>query len=210
MNQKQDERIYLYGDGVKPIKVETGSGISIWGQKTLLSRWELAKTTQAINFIREAHKGQFRKYTGEPFIVHPFAVAGLVTSVSKDINLICAAFLHDTIEDTDTNLKKIHNNFGDQIAKYVFGMTDTSRLKDGNRKIRKKIYREHLISQPKEVKTIKLADMIDNMKSIIYFDPNFANIYLEENKILLSVLTEGDKNLYKIAESIINNYYSQR
>ena len=82
--------------------------------------------TKAFNFARQAHKG-IRRHSGEPYIMHPLAVARIVC---KEIGLgstsICAALLHDVVEDTDYTIEDIRNLFGDKIAGIVDGLTKIS------------------------------------------------------------------------------------
>ena len=79
--------------------------------------------TKAFNFARQAHKG-VRRHSGEPYIMHPLEVA---TIVCREIGLgstsICAALLHDVVEDTDYTVEDIRNLFGDKIAEIVNGLT---------------------------------------------------------------------------------------
>lgn len=154
---------------------------------------------KAINISKNAHKNQIRKYTGEPYITHPFAVAGLVASVSDNIEMYISAILHDVVEDTDITLDYIEKYFSNNIVSMVSDLTDISVLQDGNRKIRKNIDLIHTSKASPDAKTIKLADLIDNTKSIICYDKNFAKIYMKEKELLLDVLTEGDSTLYKLA-----------
>ena len=161
----------------------------------------------AVDVIKRAHKDQKRKYTGEPYIVHPFAVAGLVASVTDDTDMVIASLLHDVVEDTHIELQTIVGIFGRRIAGMVEDLTDVSRPSDGNRAKRKEIDRQHTAASSPEAKTIKLADLIDNTKSIWAFDKNFAVRYMAEKKRLLEVLTEGDGKLYALAESMVNKYY---
>ena len=161
----------------------------------------------ACRYATEAHGDQKRKYTGEPYIVHPIAVAQLVASVTDDCNMISAAFLHDVIEDTDKTFDDIRDaGFGYEVAEYVLGMTDVSVLSDGNRVTRKKMDREHLQAQCHQVQTIKLADLIDNSKSIIMHGGKFAPIYMAEKKLLLEVLTKGDASLRETALGIVKGW----
>ena len=161
----------------------------------------------ALRYAAEAHGDQKRKYTGKPYIIHPIAVAQTVASVTDDCNMISAAFLHDVIEDTDRTYEDIRDaGFGYDIAEYVLGMTDVSVLADGNRVTRKKMDREHLAAQCHQVQTIKLADLIDNSKSIIMHGGKFAPIYIAEKKLLLEVLTKGDASLRETALEIVKNY----
>ncbi len=157
----------------------------------------------AERFATEAHRGQLRKYTNEPYITHPAAVVALVQSVYHTNGMVCAAWLHDVVEDTGIPLEEIQDVFGPVIAGYVEQLTDVSKLTDGNRKVRKEIDRQHLASADPKVQTIKLADLIDNTISIKRYDPKFARVYLEEKRLLLEVLTKGDRTLYKIACALI-------
>ena len=159
---------------------------------------------KALTFAAIAHDGQKRKYTGHPYIVHPIAVATLVKSVSHTPEMIAASYLHDVCEPDCAHVKTIDEiewTFGPTIASYVSWLTDVSKPTDGNRAIRKMIDREHTRQAPPAAKTIKLADLIDNTKTIEQNDPAFAAIYLAEKKLLLEVLKEGDPTLYRIAVS---------
>lgn len=162
----------------------------------------------AIFIATEAHKGQKRKYTNEPYISHPFSVAGLVSSVSRDEDMIVAALLHDTVEDTHIEISTIKGLFGVRVAEMVEDLTDVSQPEDGNRKVRKAIDREHTARASVDSKTIKLADLIDNTKTIVAFDREFAKVYMNEKRKLLEVLTDGDKLLFDVANGLVEQFYS--
>lgn len=157
---------------------------------------------KALKFATEAHKGQLRKYTNEPYIVHPVAVAELVKAVDWCTSeMVAAALLHDTVEDTEVTLQDIYREFGFVISEMVDHLTDISKPEDGNREKRKKLDREHIAKSDLEVKTIKLADLIDNSRTISRYDPKFWKVYRIEKLKLLDVLKEGDGNLWEIAFS---------
>lgn len=158
--------------------------------------------SRASTFAAKAHDCQFRKYTFEPYIEHPRAVASLVRSVPHTEEQIAAAWLHDTVEDTETTIDDIGRDFGPIVAVLVSELTDVSRPEDGNRKIRKALDREHLAKASPAAKTVKLADLIDNSASITKHDPKFAVTYLEEKRALLDVLKEGDRTLWDRAYAI--------
>ena len=158
----------------------------------------------AAKFASEAHTGQKRKYTGEAYITHPRAVAQIVKTVPHTNEMICAAWLHDVVEDCEVSLSEIEQVFGPKIAELVEMLTDVSKPSDGNRKIRKQIDLLHTSKASPEAKTIKLADLIHNTKSIVKHDPAFAEVYLSEKVALLEVLKEGDATLWKIANEQIN------
>ena len=168
------------------------------------------KIARARNFAKRAHEavGQYRKYTREPYIVHPAAVAKLVSSVTSDEAMICATWLHDVVEDTNVAVAEIEQEYGKEIALLVSDLTDVSRPEDGNRKIRKRIDREHTRKASVKAKTVKLADLIDNSQSITKHDPGFAAVYMNEKRELLGVLEEGDRTLYDMAREILDEYYA--
>lgn len=156
-------------------------------------------------FATAAHAavGQKRKYTFEPYIVHPTEVAELVATVTSNADMIAAAWLHDVIEDTQITEETIRVEFGDEVADLVMWLTDVSKPDDGNRSTRKAIDLEHTKNASINAKTIKLADIISNVRSISEHDPEFAKIYLEEKRAQLAVLTEGNQTLYEFAYEMI-------
>jgi (p)ppGpp synthase/HD superfamily hydrolase len=164
-------------------------------------------------FATAAHAAvkQTRKYTGEPYIVHPEHVVNIVETVIHTPEMLAAAWLHDVVEDTGVTMTDILCEFGStDIANYVYWLTDTSTPKDGNRAQRKAKDRERLAQAPAEVQTIKLADLISNSHSIMKHDPKFAVIYLEEKRLLLEVLTQGDRMLWEMANEIISTYKQEQ
>lgn len=150
-----------------------------------------------------AHKEQVRKYTGEPYFNHCKEVAEIVASVGGSDEMIAAAYLHDTVEDTDMGLMELIREVGSVVAMYVYWLTDVSAPQHGNRKIRKEIDRQHTAAAPPEAKTIKLADLISNTRSIVEHDPHFARVYLREKERLLEVLSEGNAELFKQAGDLL-------
>jgi hypothetical protein len=155
-------------------------------------------------YATEAHQriNHRRKYNNEPYHVHLNAVAKLVSSVTDDAEMIAAAWLHDTVEDTQATLEDVEEAFGQPVAELVEELTDVSKPGDGNRAVRKAIDRRHLAQASRRAKTVKLADLTDNCKDITRHDPRFARVYLAEMGSLLEVLQEGDKRLYQRANKI--------
>jgi (p)ppGpp synthase/HD superfamily hydrolase len=157
-------------------------------------------------FAIKWHGTQARKYTGEMYWKHPMAVAELVKSVPHTDEMIAAAWLHDVVEDTACTPEEIDLEFGNLVSSYVFWLTDVSRPEHGNRQARKTIDRAHTAAAPREAKTVKLADLIDNSKSIMQYDPDFAKIYLREKRLLLDeALKDGDASLWTMADEIVKN-----
>lgn len=157
---------------------------------------------RAQNFATLAHEGQVRKYTGEPYINHPAAVADLVRSVPHTPEMLAAAWLHDTAEDCGASFYLLTKLFGEEVSGLVEMLTDVSRPAHGNRAARKALDREHTANCSPAAATIKLADLIDNTKSIVERDPKFAKGYLEEKRLLLEVLTHGDPTLLAMAREL--------
>ncbi|MDQ1090680.1 (p)ppGpp synthase/HD superfamily hydrolase [Xanthomonas sacchari] len=154
-------------------------------------------------FAKHAHAGQKRRYTGEDYIVHPIAVAGLVNRVRHSSEMLAAALLHDTVEDTPVTAAAIRSEFGAEVAELVGWVTDVSTLADGDRAERKRLDREHVARAPASAKTIKLADLIDNSSTIVAQDPMYARMYLAEKALLLDVLREGDAVLWAQAHQLL-------
>ncbi|GAB2719926.1 HD domain-containing protein [Comamonas sediminis] len=156
-------------------------------------------------FATAAHYAidQKRKYTNEPYIHHPKAVVNLLLSISENEEVLAAAWLHDIIEDTSIKLETIEEEFGFAVANLVREVTNISRSSDGNRAHRKAIDRTHSAAASPSAKSIKLADIIDNLPSIKNGNPDFAKVYIAEQKLLLEVLKEGSTSLYTQAERLL-------
>jgi (p)ppGpp synthase/HD superfamily hydrolase len=164
----------------------------------------MKKLHKAIKFAHDAHATQTRKYTEEPYIIHPIMVMKLLQSLNYHEDVLCAALLHDVIEDTEITLPIIEKEFGPTVAEYVYYCTEISTLKDGNRIVRKKMDADHYAKGPKEAQSIKVADLIDNSVSIKKHDKNFWRIYQKEKRYLLSVLTRADVQLVEIAYGLLD------
>lgn len=163
----------------------------------------------ALQFAVKAHDGQKRKYTDEPYINHPLSVAAIVAEVSDDEDMVVAAVLHDTVEDTPTTIEEVTSLFGKKVGQMVAELTDVSKPADGNRKIRKKIDREHTSQASPEAQTIKLADLIDNTRTIVRHDPRFAAVYMAEKRNLLEVLEEGSPKLLNQAKMLVRRFFEK-
>lgn len=169
-----------------------------------LSGMDVVHKAQVYAMAAHAAVGQRRKYTNEPYIVHPAEVAATVAAVPGSTpEMVAAAWLHDVIEDTGCTFTDVHMAFGIDIATLVGWLTDVSRPEDGNRAVRKAIDREHTAQAPAEAQTIKLADLISNSRSIMAHDPKFAATYLEEKRQLLAVMTRGDAELHARASALV-------
>lgn len=158
---------------------------------------------KALSFAKKAHEGQLRKYTGQSYIVHPIEVMKIVASVEHTNEMLAAALLHDVVEDCGITLGEIFDKFGPDVCYMVNDLSDASKPDDGNRARRKEIDRKWIAGAKARSKTIKLADLISNTKSICEHDRDFAKVYIKEKELLLEVLTEGDPALYKQAYDLM-------
>jgi (p)ppGpp synthase/HD superfamily hydrolase len=163
---------------------------------------------KAIEFANAAHSsiGQLRKYTGEPYIVHPLDVIDILLTYSEQpvtVGMLAAAACHDVVEDTQVSLDTVSLEFGTEVAQLVSDLTDVSRPTDGNRRVRKQIDLEHSAQACAASQTVKLADLISNAPSIVDHDPGFARVWLREKAALLDVLVKGDAGLMRRARAVL-------
>lgn len=159
--------------------------------------------SRAFTFAETAHEGQKRRYTGESYFLHALAVALILDSVPHTDEMMAAAFLHDVVEDCAVSLDTIRAQFGDEVADLVYWLTAVSKPADGDRATRKEIDRQHIAKAPAAAKTIKLADVIDNLSTLRERDPAFYEVYRKEKQRLLEVLKEGDQTLWERAAALI-------
>ena len=131
--------------------------------------------TKAFNFARQAHKG-VRRHSGEPYIMHPLEVA---TIVCKEIGLgstsICAALLHDVVEDTDYTVEDIRNLFGDKIAEIVNGLTKIAGGVFGaHASEQAENFKKLLLTMSEDIRVIliKIADRLHNMRTLEFMPVN--------------------------------------
>ena len=124
---------------------------------------------KAFRFAKEAHKGA-RRRSGEPYILHPIAVARIVVEeLGLGSTSICAALLHDVVEDTDYTQEDIRNIFGDKIADIVEGVTKISGGIFGDKaSVQAENFRKLLLSMSTDIRVIlvKMADRLHNMRTL--------------------------------------------
>jgi guanosine-3',5'-bis(diphosphate) 3'-pyrophosphohydrolase len=135
---------------------------------TLKAVQEVLRATQ---FAAERHAQQRRKgAAGEPYVNHVIEVAGLVAMALEepDTNLVMAALLHDTIEDTATTQGELIERFGSDVADLVVELTDDKSLPKAERK---RLQVEHAHKKSKRAQMIKVADKISNLRSILASPP---------------------------------------
>src|SRR6187399_3115895 len=126
--------------------------------------------TRAFRFAAAAHEGQQRR-SGEDFINHPWGAAKICAELRLDEQTIAAALLHDVVEDTGTDIKEVRDEFGDEIAQLVEGVTKLTRIQFQSREqAEAENYRKMIVAMAQDVRVIliKLADRLHNMRTIEY------------------------------------------
>ena len=132
---------------------------------------EITRITQAYCFARDAHEGQMRR-SGEPYIIHPVAVAQILAEMGMDGDSICAALLHDVVEDTPVTAQQVRTAFGEAVEQLVDGVTKIGQIpysltqeEEQSENIRKMLL---AMSRDIRVIIIKLADRVHNMRTLAY------------------------------------------
>lgn len=129
----------------------------------------------------------------QPYIVHPASVAKALKNAGMSEIVIAAAWLHDTAEDTKLTLEEIESICGTDVAMLVSEVTDMSLPEDGNREIRKAMDVKHAAEASFDGQMIKMADMLDNLSSIVEYAPDFALIWINEKIEMVGVLDKLSK-----------------
>jgi GTP diphosphokinase / guanosine-3',5'-bis(diphosphate) 3'-diphosphatase len=127
---------------------------------------ELALLLKALAFAAHKHRDQRRKDAdASPYINHPIALADALVNEGgvTDVEVLCAALLHDTVEDTDTTHEELLDAFGSRIARVVAEMTDDKRLPKAERK---RLQVEHAPHVSQDAKLVKLADKLCNLRDV--------------------------------------------
>jgi len=158
------------------------------------------KLLKATSFAAEKHKNQRRKGTqGEPYINHPIAVARLLTEIGQeyDLDVIQAAILHDTIEDTETTADELIKHFGKEVTGYVLEMTDDKSLPKPERK---RLQVENAPHKSYGARHIKICDKICNITDVTNNPPGHWDLqrrkeYLDWAKQVVDALGEVNEDL---------------
>src|SRR5690606_20339010 len=135
---------------------------------------DLAVVEKAYRFAEEAHKDQKRK-SGEPYFVHPVAVASELVDMRLDVASVCAGLLHDVVEDTTAALSDIDREFGEEVAELVDGLTKLNKIQYDSREDRQaENIRKMVVAMSKDVRVllVKLCDRLDNMRTMEHMKPS--------------------------------------
>jgi len=120
---------------------------------------------KAVKFATEAHSGTERRGKGYPYIIHPMEAASIVATITNDPEMLVAALLHDTVEDTDVTLEQILELFGERVATLV--KNETAPLSDKmSWHDKKEAQLKQLVAAPFDSKVVALGDKLSNMRGI--------------------------------------------
>ncbi len=156
---------------------EASSFAALLDKLSYLSKADLKQVREAFKFADEAHLGQFRA-SGQPYITHPIAVAGLVADWKLDAQAIMAALMHDTIEDQGVTKTELIQKFGAPTAELVDGLTKLDKLQFTTREEgQAESFRKMLLAMARDVRVIliKLADRLHNMRTMQAMAPAKRN-----------------------------------
>ncbi|APB31937.1 RelA/SpoT family protein [Vagococcus teuberi] len=135
---------------------------------TYMNPQHVAFVEKASDYAREAHKEQFRK-SGEPYIIHPIQVAGILAELNMDPHTVATGFLHDVVEDTDVTLEDLEKEFGPDVAMLVDGVTKLGKIKyKSHEEQLAENHRKMLLAMSQDLRVImvKLADRVHNMRTL--------------------------------------------
>ena len=131
---------------------------------------ELAKIKSAFDFAYRLHDGQYRR-SEDPYILHPLEVACILADLQADTDTVCAALLHDILEDTDTEPEEISKNFGEDVLTLVNGVTKLNKFSFSSKEQRQaENFRKMFLAMADDIRIIfvKLADRLHNMRTLNY------------------------------------------
>lgn len=162
-----------------------------------------SKLRKALNFMIDAHYGQFRKFSGKEYAYHPVEVSKIVreNKVSKNKEMLCvAALLHDTVEDCNVTLQDIKKEFGEDVVNIVEQLTsDDKKIKE----VGKANYlSQKMLEMSSYALVIKLADRLHNCSDLDKASDKFARKYAKETRIILNTLQ--NRNLSDTHKDLMN------
>jgi guanosine-3',5'-bis(diphosphate) 3'-pyrophosphohydrolase len=172
---------------------------------------DLKKLMHALEFASRKHKDQRRKdVDASPYINHPISLANILCNEAHvaDINVICGALLHDTIEDTDTTEDELLNEFGAKICSIVMDVTDDPGL---SRPERKQAQIDHAAQASDEAKLVKLADKISNLRDVaVNAPPSWSLARRQEYFDWAKQVIDEVRGVHAGLEAIFDEAFSHR
>jgi len=176
--------------------------------------WDLEKLLKVVEYAAEKHFGQTRKDAGKtPYIIHPIGVTELLWDIGniRSINVLSAALLHDTLEDTDATEEKIRELFGERVLTTVKEVTNDPTLSTQDNKQRQIA---HAPTMSFDGQLVKLADRLYNVKDLDLPPPEWSDKKVDEYFVwgekLLSVLTGTNEGLESALKKLIENHKNSK
>ncbi len=170
--------------------------------KELLNEEMKPSKSIASLFAQYKHRKQVRKFDGQPYYVHPKEVAQIVWKVTRDMDMVKAAYLHDTLEDTDTSFEELQSKFGERVADLAKELTSDDALIKTMGKTPYLI--KKMNSMSRDALTIKLADRISNVGDFDTAPDKFKNKYGPATRDILNGLKTKDPLHLKLINRIDN------
>ena len=169
---------------------ENPSGEPVVTSSRTYSAEDIQLICNAFSFSYELHTGQKRK-SGEPYIIHPIQVAGLLWDLGGDAAMVASGFLHDIVEDTDITLEEIEERFGLEVRNLVDGVTKLSKFIFSSRtEHQAENFRRMFLAMAKDIRVIviKLADRLHNMRTLEHLPPEKQKRIAAETKDIFAPL----------------------
>jgi (p)ppGpp synthase/HD superfamily hydrolase len=161
---------------------------------------------KAKSFAIAAHESIGQRYGELSYSVHLVGVHNLLLTVSARPALLAAAWLHDVLEDVRSVTRtELEMRFGPEVADLVNEVTDVSVRGVGTRAERKELDRLHLRDASPDGKTLKLADVICNLRGAGHLDRKFAEVYIREKALVLPMLVGGNEELLRLAHRTLES-----
>ena len=172
---------------------------------------QLGAFVKAVAFAADKHRNQRRKDAdASPYINHPIALANVLANEGgvDDATVLCAAVLHDTIEDTETTVDEIRALFGPQVAAVVLEVTDDKSLE---KQVRKQRQVEHAPHISTEAKLVKLADKISNLRDILASPPADWSVERKQTYFEWAAqVVAGLRGVHPGLESVFDGLYARQ